>query len=124
MVYINKNPRTMTCKMREISNWSLGCAGRLVRCLGVRLHPPGGPGEGQGTALNHRQSGKIMDRILNGNPEIGAHVRSNHFYLICLRLVIRSRVVKNRMFFIRKDVFSFMYAQYVLIYHLIYKYHG
>ena len=35
-------------------------AGRLVRRLGVRLYPPGGPGEGQGTALNHRQSGTLF----------------------------------------------------------------
>ena len=32
---------------------------------------------------------------LDGNSEIGAHVRSNVCYLICLRHVIRSKAVTN-----------------------------
>ena len=31
------------------------------------------------------ERGSIMVLILDGNPEIGAHVRSNLCYLICLR---------------------------------------
>ena len=34
--------------------------------------------------------------ILDGNSEIGAHVKSNLCYLICLRRFIRSRAVKDR----------------------------
>ena len=34
--------------------------------------------------------------ILNGNLEIGAHVRSNFSYLICLRHLIISKAVANR----------------------------
>ena len=40
-----------------------------------------------------------MVRILDGDSEIGAQVRSNIFYLICLRHLIRPRAVSNRMFF-------------------------
>ena len=38
--------------------------------------------------------------------------------------MIGSSAVTNRIFFLRKDLFSFMRAQYVLGYHLIFKYHG
>ena len=40
-----------------------------------------------------------MVLILNGNLEIGAHVRSNLCILICSRKMIRSREVTNRIFF-------------------------
>ena len=40
--------------------------------------------------------------ISDGNPKISAHVRSNIFYLILSRHLIRSRVVTNRTFFVRK----------------------
>ena len=56
---------------------------------------------------------------LDGNLEIGAHVRFNLGYLICLRRLIGSRAVTNRIFGRRKDLFSFMHAQPVLSYHLI-----
>ena len=36
--------------------------------------------------------------ILDDNSEIGAYVRSNLCYLICLRHLIRSRAVKNQVF--------------------------
>ena len=61
-----------------------------------------------------------MVLILDGKSEIGAHVRSNLCYLSCLRHLIRSRAVINHIFFLRKDLFSFMRAQNVLSYHLIY----
>ena len=54
--------------------------------------------------------------ILDGNSEIGGHVRSNLFYLTCLRHLIKSRAVTNRIF-CPKDLFSFMRAQYGLSYH-------
>ena len=36
-----------------------------------------------------------MVSILDGDLEIGAHVRSNHGYLICLMHLFRSRAVIN-----------------------------
>ena len=39
---------------------------------------------------------KPMVLILDGNPEIGVHVRSNLCYFICLRHLLRSRAVTNR----------------------------
>ena len=42
--------------------------------------------------------------ILDGYSEIGAHVRSNRCYLICLSHLFRSRAVLNRIFFL---LFSF-----------------
>ena len=50
-----------------------------------------------------------MVLILDANSEIGAHVRGMN----------RSRVVKNKIFFLRKDLFYFIRAQHVLSYHLI-----
>ena len=44
--------------------------------------------------------------ILDGNSEIGAHVRSNLCYFICLRHLIRSRAVTYRIFFLRTNVLS------------------
>ena len=40
---------------------------------------------------------------LEGNSEIGANVRSNLCYLICLQQMVRSRAVAIRIFF-RKDL--------------------
>ena len=40
-----------------------------------------------------------MVLILNGNSEIGTHVRSNFCELICLRHLIISRAVMNWIFF-------------------------
>ena len=40
-----------------------------------------------------------MVRILDGNSGVGAHVRSNICHLICLRDLIKSRAVTNRIFF-------------------------
>ena len=61
---------------------------------------------------------KVMVLILDGNSEIGAHVGWNICYLIWLRHLIRSRAVRNRIFFLKKDQFP------ELSYHLIYKHHA
>ena len=61
----------------------------------------------------------LMVLIIDGNSEIGTHVRNNLCYLNCLRHLLRWRAVTNRIFFLRKDLFSFMHAQHVLSYHLI-----
>ena len=42
----------------------------------------------------------IMVLILDGNLEIGAHWRSNIYYLICLRQLIRLRAVSAKTFFL------------------------
>ena len=47
------------------------------------------------------------------------YIRSNLFHLNCLKHLIRSRADKNRIFFLEKDIFSFMPAQYVLNFLLI-----
>ena len=52
-----------------------------------------------------------------GNSEMGAHVRSNLCYLICLRILTRSRGVTNRIIVLRQVLFSFMRAQRFLSYH-------
>ena len=59
-----------------------------------------------------------MVRILDSKSEIGALVRGNFCNLICIRHFIKSRAVSNRIFFIRKELFSFMGAQHVLSYHI------
>jgi len=56
-----------------------------------------------------------MVLILDGNSEMGAHVRSNLCYLISFRHLIRLR----EYVFIRKGFFLFIRAQYVLSSHLI-----
>ena len=58
--------------------------------------------------------------VLDGNSEIVAHVRSNLCYLIRIRHLIKSKTFKDRMCFLRKDLFSCMVAHNVLSYHLIY----
>ena len=63
-------------------------------------------------------STRIMLHIFDGNLEISSHVRSNLCYLIHLRHLIRSRAVRFRIFYSRKDMFSFMQAQHFLSYHL------
>ena len=51
----------------------------------------------------------FMVLMLFGHSEIGAQVRSNLFYLICLRHLIRSIVVTNQLFLLfQKDFFSSM----------------
>ena len=51
---------------------------------------------------NGPETGPAMAFILDGNSEIDAHVRSDLCYFICLRHLIRSRVIW-------KDLFSFIY---------------
>ena len=46
-----------------------------------------------------------MVLILDGDSEIGSHVISNIWYLICSRHLIRSRAVANRILFLLKDLF-------------------
>ena len=60
-----------------------------------------------------------MALILDGDLEIGAHVRSNLNHLICLRHLIRSREVTYRIFLHRKEVVSFLRAQHVLSYRIL-----
>ena len=60
-----------------------------------------------------------MVPMLEGNSEISAHIRINLYYLICLRHLIRPRAVTHEIFFLQKDLFSFMREQHVLRYHLI-----
>ena len=43
----------------------------------------------------------VMVIILDVNPEIDARVRNNLLYLICLRHLIRSRAVTNKIVFLR-----------------------
>ena len=62
--------------------------------------------------------------ISYGISEIVAHILCNFYYLICFRHLIISRAVTYQICFLRKDLFSFLFAQNVLSYHLIYKYHG
>ena len=44
-----------------------------------------------------------MVLILDGNLETGAQIRSNVCYLICLRHLIRSRAVTNRVYLTPKE---------------------
>ena len=48
-----------------------------------------------------------MEPVLDGNSEIGAHVKSNLYYLTCCRHLIRSMIVTNLIFVLRKDIFAF-----------------
>ena len=57
-----------------------------------------------------------MVTILDGNLEIGAHVRSHLCYLICLRHLLGSTAVTNSP---KKNLFPYMRAHHGLIYHLI-----
>ena len=43
--------------------------------------------------------------ILDGNSEIGAHIGSSIFSLICFRRLFRSRTVTNRIFLSEKTIF-------------------
>ena len=53
-----------------------------------------------------------MVPLLDGKSKIGAHLRSNIVYSICLRPLMRWRAVTNRnLFSLRKYLFSFMRAQ-------------
>ena len=62
----------------------------------------------------HPESGLYRVRISDGNSEIGANGMSNLCYLICLRHVIRSRVVTNRISLSEKN-FLLMRAQYDML---------
>ena len=68
-----------------------------------------------------REGGKDYSMVLisEGNSEIGAQLRSNLCCSISLRHRIRSRAFTNRISILRKDLFSFIRAQNVLIYHLL-----
>ena len=60
-----------------------------------------------------------MVLILDGNPEIGAHLGKDLGVLIWLRLIFRSRVVTNMILFQTQDLFVFRRAQHVMSYHPI-----
>ena len=45
-----------------------------------------------------------MVLILDGHSDIGARVRSNLCYLICLGHLVRSRAFTNLFFLLRKDI--------------------
>ena len=55
-----------------------------------------------------------MVLILDGNSDIGAHVKSNLWYLIGLKHLIRSHIFSQQ-----EKLFSFMRAQHVQSYKLI-----
>ena len=57
--------------------------------------------------------------VLDGSLEPGTCVRRIICDLICSRRLIRSREGTNWIFFLQKDLFSFMDAQHVQSYHLI-----
>ena len=45
-----------------------------------------------------------MVLILDGNSYLGAHLGSNRCYLTCIRLLISSKTVKNRVFFLKRPL--------------------
>ena len=52
--------------------------------------------------------------LLDGNLEIDAHVRNNFSYQICLRHLIRSRAVTNKIFCLRKKAYVPLSLRYML----------
>ena len=50
-----------------------------------------------------------MVLMLDDSSKIGAYVRSTFFYLICIRLLIRSRAVTNRIFFSKRPISLHIY---------------
>ena len=62
---------------------------------------------------------RTMVLISHGSPEKGAHIRNNLCHLIRLRHLVRSRAVTDWIFFFPKELSSFMRAQHILSYHLI-----
>ena len=84
--------------------------------IGCRLVDGGGVDEDetrqeesyQATDHDDALLGEMMVLVFDGNLVLGAHVRSNLCFLICLKQLIKLRVVKNR------NIFSFMRAQHVL----------
>ena len=61
---------------------------------------------------------KNHDTLIDGDSELGAHVRNILCYLTCLRHLKRSREGTSRTFFLRKDPFFFIRAQHLLSNHL------
>ena len=60
-----------------------------------------------------------MVPILDGDSEIGAHVRNNVCYLTCSGQSIISRAIIIGIFVLRKLLLSIMRAQLILSYHLL-----
>ena len=58
-------------------------------------------------------SGYNVVLILDCISDLGSHVRSNLFYLICLSYLIKSSAATNGIFF-KNGLFSLMRAHYVL----------
>ena len=81
------------------------------------VHVRGQPGgEGGGDEPHHQREaqrdllhteeagGQVI--VFDGYSEIGAHGKGNLGFLICLRNLIRSIAVTNRIFFLQKDLYS------------------
>ena len=65
---------------------------------------------------------KVVTMVIvwNGNSEIGAHLWNDLGNLICSRHFFRPRAVTTLIFFfLRKEQFSVILAQYVLSYHSV-----
>ena len=59
-------------------------------------------------SLSKKMTGKGVILISGGNSEIGGHIRSNLCYLICVRHLIRSRAVANRICCSKKTYFPIL----------------
>ena len=51
-----------------------------------------------------------MVHISDGNSSMGGHVKSNYYYLICLKHLIWSRTVTNPVLFKEIPIFLYVYA--------------
>ena len=100
------------CTLRSICIWSIDC------CIYAQT-TFSSLSQGQMPTKMQKKTWGSMVLILDGNSLKGAHLRRNLYYSTCLRLLISSRAVTNLIFFIRKDLFSFMREQHVMSYHLI-----
>ena len=63
--------------------------------------------------VDNRNRNNVHCMVLksDGNSEIGAHIRINLSYLICLRHLIKSRSVTNRIFFFSKKPIFLIYFE-------------
>ena len=110
---------TFRCMTKSRTNWDIWsgdtCADwtwtwgrRARRGRGSRERTPRAAAIselGSSFLLNIRD-GPAVVHMLDGNLKIGARVRSNLDYFICLRHLIRSRTVPNRILLFEKDISS------------------
>ena len=68
------------------------------------------------TSKNNKGKGECRFKV--SQQEVGFEKVSNPCYFIWFRHLFRSRAVTNRIFSLRKDLFSCMGAPHVLSYHL------